>query len=48
MDRVFLAVMVSSVLLLIVAADLLVNGIGLQPPPTNLASMTPASIRLLR
>jgi hypothetical protein len=48
MDRIFLAMMVSSVLLLIVAADLLVNGIGLQEPATNVASMIPASTRLVR
>ncbi|MGY8704986.1 hypothetical protein RAD16_04475 [Bradyrhizobium sp. 18BD] len=47
MDRVFLAVMVSSVLLLIVAADLLVNGLTLEQA-TNVASMTPASTRLVR
>lgn len=38
MDRIFLATMVSAVLLLIVAADLLVNGLGLQQDPVNLAS----------
>ena len=48
MDRYFLATMVSAVLLLIVAADLLVNGLGLQPPVLNVASVTPASPRLVR
>ncbi|UQR67399.1 hypothetical protein LRP30_20000 [Bradyrhizobium sp. C-145] len=48
MDRFFLATMVSAVLLLIVAADLLVNGLGLQQPPVNVASVTPASGRLVR
>ncbi|WP_176945983.1 hypothetical protein [Bradyrhizobium sp. Rc2d] len=48
MDRFFLATMVSAVLLLIVAADLLVNGLGLQQPPVNVASVMPASGRLVR
>lgn len=48
MDRFFLAIMVSAVLLLIVASDLLVNGPGLQEPPANVASLTPASGHLLR
>lgn len=48
MDRFFLAVMVSAVLLLIVASDLLVNGPGLQGPPANVASLTPASSHLIR
>jgi len=48
MDRFFLATMVSAVLLLIVAADLLVNGVGLQPTPTQLANMTPLPARLVR
>ncbi len=39
--------MVSAVLLLIVAADLLVNGVGVQQP-TNLASALPVSGRLIR
>ncbi|MBR1127600.1 hypothetical protein [Bradyrhizobium iriomotense] len=47
MDRVFLATMVSAVLLLIVAVDLLVNGVGLQPP-TQLANVLPAPARLVR
>ncbi|MHB0767775.1 hypothetical protein [Bradyrhizobium sp. 5.13L] len=48
MDRVFLATMVSAVLLLIVAADLLVNGLGLQDPPANVASVMPAPGRFVR
>jgi hypothetical protein len=46
MDRFFLAVMVSAVLVLIVASDLLVNGPGLQPPAD--VAMLPASTRLVR
>jgi len=48
MDKFFLAIMVSAVLLLIVASDLLVNGPGLQPPATNVASVQPVSVRLVR
>lgn len=40
--------MVLAVLLLIVAADLLVNGVGLQPPPTQLADILPAPARPVR
>lgn len=46
MDRIFLAIMVSAVLLLIVASDLLVNGAGLQPPAD--VAMLPASTRLVK
>ncbi|MDH2343175.1 hypothetical protein [Bradyrhizobium sp. SSUT77] len=48
MDRFFLAVMVSAVLLLIVAADLLVNGPSLQEPSAHVASAMPVSGRLVR
>lgn len=48
MDRIFLATMVSAVLLLIVAADLMVNGLALQQARVNLASVMPASSRLVR
>ncbi|MGY4454125.1 hypothetical protein ACVWZR_008785 [Bradyrhizobium sp. i1.3.1] len=48
MDRFFLAMMVSAVLLLIVAADLLVNGLGVQQPLANVASAQPVSARLIR
>ncbi|UFW82932.1 histidine kinase [Bradyrhizobium barranii] len=47
MDRFFLAMMVSAVLLLIVAADLLV-GLGVQQPLANVASAQPVSARLIR
>ena len=47
MDRFFLAMMVSAVLLLVVAADLLVNGPGLQEPMA-VANALPASSGLLR
>ena len=46
MDRIFLAIMASSVLLLIVASDLLVNGPGLQERAD--VAMLPTSARLLR
>lgn len=48
MDRFFLAVMVSAVLLLIVAADLLVNGLGVQEPAANIASVMPVSGQFVR
>jgi hypothetical protein len=50
MDRVFLAMMVSALLLLIAASDLLVNGPGLQlqEPAANVAILMPASNRLVR
>ncbi|WGR67960.1 MULTISPECIES: hypothetical protein [unclassified Bradyrhizobium] len=48
MDRFFLAMMVSAVLLLIVATDLLVNGPGMQEP-ANVANILPAApARLVR
>ena len=47
MDRFFLAIMVSAVLLMIVAADLLVNGPGLQEP-AQVANALPVSGRLVR
>lgn len=47
MDRFFLAMMVSAVLLLIVAADLLVNGPGMEPAPSDMAAL-PISGRLIR
>ncbi len=46
MDRIFLAIMASAVLLLIVASDLLVNGPAMQEP-ADLA-MLPTSARLVR
>lgn len=48
MDRFFLAMMISAVLVLIVASDLLVNGRGLQEPLANVASLMPASGGLIR
>ncbi|MBB4257368.1 MULTISPECIES: hypothetical protein [unclassified Bradyrhizobium] len=48
MDRFFLAIMVSAVLLLIVASDLLVNGPGLQEPTTDVARLMPSTERLFR
>ncbi|WP_271569587.1 hypothetical protein [Bradyrhizobium sp. CCBAU 11386] len=46
MDRFFLALMVSAVLLLIVASDLLVNGPGIKPPAH--VAILPTSARLVR
>lgn len=40
--------MVSAVLLLITAADLLVNGPALQEPVAQMANVSPAAIRLVR
>lgn len=48
MDRFFLAMMVSAVLLLIVASDLLVNGFTMQDPSAVMANVMPASSRLIR
>jgi hypothetical protein len=47
MERFFLAIMVSAVLLLIVASDLLVNGPGMHDPSADVA-LLPASGRLIR
>ena len=47
MDRFFLAIMVSAVLVLIVASDLLVNGPGMEPT-ADVASVLPVSGRLIR
>ncbi|MCK1396339.1 hypothetical protein [Bradyrhizobium sp. 1] len=46
MDRFFLAIMVSAVLVLIVASDLLVNGPGIQAPAD--VAMLPISARVVR
>jgi hypothetical protein len=46
MDRFFLAIMVSAVLVLIVASDLLVNGPGIQAPAD--VAMLSTSTRLVR
>ncbi|MFT4116667.1 hypothetical protein [Bradyrhizobium sp.] len=48
MDRFFLAIMVSAVLLMIVAADLLVNGPVIQDPTASMANAMPVSSRLVR
>ncbi|QQO18390.1 hypothetical protein JJB99_19805 [Bradyrhizobium diazoefficiens] len=48
MDRFFLAIMVSAVLLLIVASDLLVNGPSRQDKAAEMANITPLSARLIR
>lgn len=40
--------MVSAVLLLIVAADLLVNSPSMQPPAADIANAVPVSGRLIR
>jgi hypothetical protein len=48
MDRFFLAMMVSAVLLLIVAADRLVNGPGMLEPAANVANVVPGPGRLVR
>lgn len=48
MERLFLAIMVSAVLLLIVASDLLVNGPGRQDQTTEMAIIQPVAARLIR
>ena len=48
MDRFFLAIMVSAMLLLIVAADLLVSGPGMLERAANVANVAPVPGRLVR
>ncbi|WP_155525996.1 hypothetical protein [Bradyrhizobium amphicarpaeae] len=48
MDRFFLAMMASAVLLLIVASDLLVNGPVMQDPTAQVARLVPSTERLAR
>jgi hypothetical protein len=48
MDRFFLAMMVSAVLLLIVASDLLVNGPSRQDQVAEMANIQPVAARLIR
>lgn len=48
MDRFFLAIMVSAVLLLIVASDLLVNGPSRQNQTAEMANIQPIVVRLTR
>jgi hypothetical protein len=47
MERFFLAIMISAVLVLIVASDLLVNGPGMEPT-ADVASVLPVSSRVIR
>lgn len=48
MDKFFLAIMVSAVLLLIVASDLLVNGPSRQEQTAEMANIQPVAVRLIR
>jgi hypothetical protein len=48
MDRICLAIMVSAVLLLIVASDLLVNGSSRQEQAAEMANMQPVLARVMR
>ena len=48
MERFFLAIMVSAVLLLIVASDLLVNGPARQEQTAEMANMQPVLARIMR
>ncbi|MGY3233389.1 hypothetical protein ACVWZ4_006078 [Bradyrhizobium sp. USDA 4472] len=48
MDRIFLGIMVSAVLLLIVASDLLVNGPSRQEQTAEFANIQPVMARLIR
>ena len=48
MDRIFLAIMVSAVLLLIVASDLLVNGPSRQEQTAEMANIQPVLARVIR
>lgn len=48
MDRFFLAIMASAVLLLIVASDLLVNGPSRQEQTAQMANIQPVVARLIR
>lgn len=48
MDRFFLAIMASAVLLLIVASDLLVNGPSRQEQTAQMANIQPVAARLIR
>ncbi|TPQ33894.1 hypothetical protein C2U70_18315 [Bradyrhizobium guangdongense] len=47
MDRLFLAMMISALLLLIVAADLLVNGVGVFEPQADVGKVVPAPGRFV-
>jgi hypothetical protein len=48
MERFFLAIMVSAVLLLIVASDLLVNGSGRQEQTAEMANIQLVMARVMR
>ncbi|MBR1086350.1 hypothetical protein JQ621_02540 [Bradyrhizobium manausense] len=48
MDRFFLAIMVSAMLLLIAASDLLVNGPSRQEQTAEMANLQPVVARLIR
>jgi hypothetical protein len=48
MERIFLAIMISAVLLLIVASDLLVNGPSRQEHTAQMANIEPVAARLIR
>ena len=48
MEKIFLSIMVSAVLLLIVASDLLVNGAGRQEQTAEMANIQPVLARVMR
>jgi len=48
MERIFLAIMVSAVLLLVVASDLLVNGSSRQEQTAQMANIQPVLARVMR
>ena len=48
MERIFLAIMVSAVLLLVVASDLLVNGTSRQEQTAEMANIQPVLARVMR
>jgi hypothetical protein len=48
MERIFLAIIVSAVLLLIVASDRLVNGPSRQDQTAQMANIQPVAARLIR
>jgi len=48
MERIFLAIMVSAVLLLVVASDLLVNGSSRQEQTAEMANIQPVLARVMR
>ena len=48
MERIFLGIIISAVLLLIVASDLLVNGSSRQEQTAEMANLQPVMARLIR